>query len=51
MKTFVSITIIVFSVFFIQESYSQIDTTNQRDSIIYETDEIIVTGTRTYKKL
>ena len=51
MKTFVSITIIFFSVFFIQETYSQIDTTNQRDSIIYETDEIIVTGTRTYKKI
>ncbi|MBL7129118.1 MAG: TonB-dependent receptor, partial [Ignavibacteria bacterium] len=32
-------------------SVSQIDTTNQTDSVIYQTDEIIVTGTRTYKKI
>lgn len=51
MKIFISITITFFTIFLFQEVYSQIDTTNQRDSIIYQTDEIIVTGTRTYKKI
>lgn len=51
MKIFISITLTLLTIFFFQESYSQIDTTNQRDSIIYQTDEIIVTGTRTYKKI
>ena len=36
---------------FYSTSVSQIDTTNQTDSVIYQTDEIIVTGTRTYKKI
>ena len=51
MKIFISITLTLLTIFFFQEVYPQIDTTNQRDSIIYQTDEIIVTGTRTYKKI
>ena len=51
MKIFISITLTLLTIFFFQEVYPQIDTTNQRDSIFYQTDEIIVTGTRTYKKI
>ena len=49
LTTFVTACIIIF--IFCSTSVSQIDTTNQTDSVIYQTDEIIVTGTRTYKKI
>jgi len=52
MKTLITLFLTLILFFAIQsDSFSQIDTTNQTDSVIYQTDEIIVTGTRTYKKI
>jgi iron complex outermembrane receptor protein len=52
MKTLTALVTACIIIFiFCSTSFSQIDTTNQIDSIIYQTDEIIVTGTRTYKKI
>jgi len=52
MKTLITFLLTLILFFALQSnSISQIDSTNQTDSVIYQTDEIIVTGTRTYKKI
>ena len=51
MKTLFQFSILLLFILSFDDSFSQVEVKDAKDTVIYEMDEIVITGTRTLKKI